>query len=422
MKKHYSIQISACIGVILASIYFTKLSFAENLLSIPVSTGDEISVERFPASGKSLILWLAPEYGFRGAHRAMAQAMQNQNIEVWQADILESLFLPLSTNAIKKLNGERVADLIEQAHKISGKKIIIAADSYASINALKGAHQWQQRKHVENYLMGAILFSPNTYQSIPPLGQLPQYMPIVSATNIPLMIYQAKGHGNMGQFKSLIKKLQQHGNAVYSQIVEKTSIRFYENKPDKKSRRQFHLLAKNIKMMISILEKEQVPEKPVALKNENKNNNNGIDIYLKAYKGSITPKAINLTNAYGQKVIKNNFKGKVTVINFWATWCPPCVKEIPSLNRLNKKMKGQAFELISINYAEDRKTILDFMKKVKVDFPVLLDPNGSFAKKWNVIAYPSTFVIDSKGNIKYGVNAAIEWDKDDVIKQITSLM
>ena len=84
-------------------------------------------------------------------------------------------------------------------------------------------------------------------------------------------------------------------------------------------------------------------------------------------------------------------------------------------------MKDYPFELISINYAEDQKTILDFMKKVNVEFPVLLDKDGTFARKWNVIAYPSTFVIDKSGRIKYGVNAAIEWDSPELIEKIKSL-
>lgn len=91
--------------------------------------------------------------------------------------------------------------------------------------------------------------------------------------------------------------------------------------------------------MISVLEKHSVPSQPVALK-KTKENKSGIDIYLKDYRGAITPIAINLNDAYGKPVVKNNFKGKVTVINFWATWCPPCVQEIPSLNRLKKKMQG----------------------------------------------------------------------------------
>ena len=85
-------------------------------------------------------------------------------------------------------------------------------------------------------------------------------------------------------------------------------------------------------------------------------------------------------------------------------------------------MSNLPFELISINYAEEQETILEFLKKVKVEFPVLLDKNGGFAKKWHVITYPSTFVIDKKGKIKYGVNAAIEWDDPEVVEKIKSLL
>ena len=85
-------------------------------------------------------------------------------------------------------------------------------------------------------------------------------------------------------------------------------------------------------------------------------------------------------------------------------------------------MADLPFELISINYAEDKKTILEFMKKVNVEFPVLLDQNGNFARKWNVITYPSTFVINKEGNIIYGVNAAIEWDSPEFIQKLKSLL
>lgn len=408
-------------SVLISSLLLSQICFAENEFVVPVSSGDEITVDKFPASGKYLVLWLAPEYGFRGAHRSMARMLTEQNIEVWQSNVIESLFLPVGSASIKKQDGKHVADLIEFAHKITGKKIIVAADSYATLLALYGAHQWQQRKQTKPYLIGAILFSPNTYAAIPPLGQLPEYMPIISATNIPIMIYQEKNSGNIGQFSTLVEKLQQHGNPVYFRLTSKIISIFYEEELTKEMLQQLRPLPINIKKMIPVLEKHTVPEKPIALKTL-KDNKSGLDNYLKKYTGSITPLPIKLKDAYGDSVIKDDYKGQVTIINFWATWCGPCVEEIPSLNRLKKKMKGLPFELISINYAEDNKTILDFMKKVNVEFPVLLDQDGTFAQQWNVIAYPSTFVIDTNGEIKYGVNAAIEWDNPDFITKIKSLL
>lgn len=404
-----------------ASFLVSEVCFAETDMVITVSTGDEITVERFPASGKYLMVWLAPEYGFRGAHRSLARMLTEQNIEVWQSNIVESLFMPQGSTSIKKLNGLRVADIIEHAHKITGKKIIVVGDSYATVSALQGAHQWQRKNHIKPYLIGAVLFSPYTYSTIPPLGQLPEYMPVISSTNIPIMIYQAKNNGNIGQFDSLVEKLQQHGNPVYTRLTPRVMSLFYEEMPTKEMLEQVKPLPISIKKMISVLEKHSVPKKPITLKRL-KENKSGIDIYLKKYKGSVTPLAINLQDSNGHAVVKNNFKGQVTLINFWATWCPPCVEEIPSLNRLKQKMAGLPFELISVNYAEDKKTILDFMGKIKVEFPVLLDQNGDFAKKWNVITYPSTFVIDKEGKIRYGVNAAIEWDNPEFIEKLKALL
>ena len=268
--------------VLVFSLFTSNLCFAENEITVPVSSGDEITVEHFPASGKYLILWLAPEYGIREAHRSMARMLTKQNIEVWQSNILESLFLPQGSTAIKKLDGKHVADLIEHAHKTTGKKIIVAGDSYATISALLGAHQWQKRNQTKPYLIGAILFSPYTYTSIPPLGQLPEYMPIISATNIPIMIYQAKNGGNIGQFDSLVEKLQQHGNPVYTRMTPKIMSMFYEKKPTAEMKQQVKPLSLYIKKIIPLLEKYPVPQKPIKMK-VTKEHNSGIDIYLKEF-------------------------------------------------------------------------------------------------------------------------------------------
>ena len=123
----------------------------------------------------------------------------------------------------------------------------------------------------------------------------------------------------------------------------------------------------------------------------------------------------------GKTVSLNDFRGKVVLLNIWATWCPPCVEEIPSLNRLKQEMQGNKFQLISINYAESPQHIREFMRKVAVDFPVLVDPDGKLSAQWKVVAFPSTFVIGPDGNIHYGVNAAIHWDAPEVVQQLNQL-
>ena len=85
-------------------------------------------------------------------------------------------------------------------------------------------------------------------------------------------------------------------------------------------------------------------------------------------------------------------------------------------------MQGKPFQLISVDYAEDRETIEAFMKEVNVDFPVLLDTDGKVSAEWNVVVFPSTFVIAPDGKIVDGVKGGIHWDTEEVIKQIDNLL
>ena len=389
--------------------------------SVTVADDIEILVDRYAATGDYLLLWLAPEYGFRKAHRSMARRLPAQGIEVWQVDVVEALFLPQGTASLKQLDGSHVAELIEIAHRASGKKIAVVGDSYAAISALRGARQWQNRTQVEPYLIGAILFTPYSYAYIPALGLTPEYLPIVESTNIPLVIYQAKNSATFNQFDELLEKLRTNESPVYTRLVPEVMSLFYQEPPTTAMNKNAESILLSLKQMLPLLARHQVPGRPAPV-NRAATTKSGIDIYLKEFKGKAQPAPISLNDINGDPFIKDDFGGKVTLVNFWATWCPPCIEEIPSLNRLQQKMAGRPFEILSINYAEDKNTVSSFLQRVPVDFPVLLDHAGNYAEQWNVISYPSTFVIDTQGRIRYGVNAAIEWDGPEIISKLESLM
>jgi thiol-disulfide isomerase/thioredoxin len=418
MTTVFRLLLSFFLGIQVAIV---NTSVAAEEIVAAVSDGVDITITRFPAQGEYLLIWLAPEYGFRSAHRSLANKLSEQKIEVWQADIVESLFLPQGNSSLKQLDGKYVADLIEYARELSGKKIVIAGDSYAAMSALLGARHWQSRSQADPYLVGAILFSPYSYAYIPPLGLPPEYQPIVESTNIPLVIYQALNSGIVGQFDQLLVKLRTNDSPIYTSMVPNVMSLFYEEKPTPAMKNSARPIPASIRQMLPVLARHEIPAQPVPLK-KMLTAKSGIDIYLKDFNGNSEPAAFTLPDIDGNTMIKSDFTDKVTVVNFWASWCPPCIEEIPSLNRLKQKMQGRPFELISINYAEDRKTVLSFMQRVKVDFPVLLDHSGTTAHRWNVITYPSTFVIDRQGKFRYGVNAAIEWDAPELIQKLESLM
>ena len=383
--------------------------------------GQEFNLIRFRAEGEYLALWLAPEYGFRDAHRALAQQLAEEGIEVWQGDLAEDLFLPPGTASLKQLDGAYVAELIVHAHRQTGKKIVVAGDSYAAITVLRGARQWQLTSPAAPYLTGAVLFTPYSYAYIPPLGLPPPYLPIVESTNIPMIIFQAEDSATWNEFDTLLQKLRSHDSAVYTRKVNGVMSLFYEDPPTEAMIQAARPLARHIRRMLPLLAQHDYPLKaaPLVTTVETKS---GIDIYLREFEGNTRPGPIALRDISGKPFDRAEFAGKVTLVNFWATWCPPCIEEIPSLNRLQRKLDGQPFELISINYAQDRDTVSKFLQKIPVEFPVLLDTDGAYAKSWNVISFPSTFVIDKSGHIRYGVNAAIDWDAPELLDKLEQLM
>ena len=163
----------------------------------------EIEIHHYPADGEMLALWIASGSGLQPRHAALAAQLSHYEVESWQVDLIESLFLPRGTNSIRNLNPALLVELIEQAHAQTGKTIVLIGNSYAAIPVLRSMRQWQTR-HQGDYLKGAILFSPNAYASIPALGMEPDYIPETGATNLPVMIFQSARHGNRWQLDRLV--------------------------------------------------------------------------------------------------------------------------------------------------------------------------------------------------------------------------
>ena len=100
----------------------------------------------------------------------------------------------------------------------------------------------------------------------------------------------------------------------------------------------------------------------------------------------------------GTKVSLYELRGKSVILNFWATWCPPCVREMPRLDEFYQKHKNEII-LIGVNLGEKNKTIERFLQRVNVTFPIVKDKNKSIEKSYNILIRPSTFFIDKNGVI-----------------------
>ena len=115
-------------------------------------------------------------------------------------------------------------------------------------------------------------------------------------------------------------------------------------------------------------------------------------------------------------------RGEVTLVNFWASWCPPCVHEMPSMSRLNDDYREQPFTILAINLGERIEDIQNFLQQHPVNFPVLLDPQQQLPRQWKVFAFPTSYIIDKQGRIRYSVAGGIDWTSDEAKRAIQGLL
>lgn len=130
-----------------------------------------------------------------------------------------------------------------------------------------------------------------------------------------------------------------------------------------------------------------------------------------------------LKDVSGTMVSLASYKGKVVLLNFWATYCPPCREEIPGMNALSRKMKGKPFAILAVSTDRTLANVKDFMKENPMHFPVLLDSNSQVSRSlYKVFMIPTTFLIDKKGNIAKIYYGGQEWAEPAIMKEIEALL
>lgn len=119
-----------------------------------------------------------------------------------------------------------------------------------------------------------------------------------------------------------------------------------------------------------------------------------------------------------------DLRGKVVLLNFWATWCPPCRREMPSMERLYQKLNGEDFTVIAVNQMESGDHVFAYTGQLEVDptFTILFDRDSRVSNSYRVNGLPTTYLIDKQGNIRFRAIGGREFDHPDVEKQIMQLM
>ncbi|PYU16343.1 MAG: TlpA family protein disulfide reductase [Acidobacteria bacterium] len=116
-----------------------------------------------------------------------------------------------------------------------------------------------------------------------------------------------------------------------------------------------------------------------------------------------------------------DLRGKVVVLNFWATWCPPCVEEMPSLNRLQQHLAPQGVTVLGVSVDDDAAAYDRFLRAQGIHFPTYRDPSKKIALKYGTSMYPETYIIGRNGRIARKIIGPQNWDSPELLAYLQSL-
>ncbi len=128
-----------------------------------------------------------------------------------------------------------------------------------------------------------------------------------------------------------------------------------------------------------------------------------------------------LTDLDGNQHRLSDYRGQVLIINFWATWCPPCREEMPSMQRAWEQLVKEGILMFGIDVGESEDTIFQFTANYPVEFPLLMDLDSTVINQWPVVGLPTTFVVDPKGRIIYRAIGGREWDDPALLALVRAL-
>ena len=403
-----------------------QITFAQENHSIVVNPDTEIETTIYKAKGDTLFLWLYSEAGPQKSEDEIANILVKNNIEVWRVDLFAAHFLPIASSSMDRIPDTDFSQLIDYAYQRTGKKIIPVTTGRGSLPLLRGVRHWQSQHKNSRALGGVILMSPKFYVETPDPGTKAKLLPVVKQTNLAIFILQPQKSPWYWKLNETIPALEQGGSDVIVKRIKGVRDRYYF-RPDADEQEKTEsiklpaTLKQAAKYLTSLPYKKRdvifAENKKIKIKTGKKERS------LKVFQGNPNPPELKLDDMNKQSVDLKNYKGKVVLVNFWASWCPPCVHEMPSMQKLQNRLFSKGFTILGVNMAEDEKTVQQFLNsKANVQFPILFDKEGAALKKWGVFAFPTSYVIDKKGLIRYAIFGGVDWEKESIVKKITHLL
>ena len=394
--------------------------------SVPVE-GADVPILVAPAQGDRLVLWLPPEEGPAPRQLPTARGLAASGVEVWLPDLHSGWFLAPGSYSLAEVPPVAVAHLIDAA-AASGKQVYLVAGGRTGQLALAAARAWQQQPARRGTLGGVLLLYPKLYGRTPQGGEDAQFVPIVRATNAPVFLMQPENSSGWWRIIDAASALQAGGAAVYVQKLPAVSDGFEvrdETRPgEPEMTARLPAMLDNALALLGAI--GPAPAVAAALAGPagsaaSAARDAGADL-LRPVREPFPAPPLALPDLAGRPVDLAALRGQVVLVNFWATWCPPCVEEIPSLDRLHAQLAPRGFTVLAVDVGEDRATVERFLADKPVRFPVLLDPEGGSFKTWKAYAFPTSVVLDRAHRARYAVYGAFAWDSIEVVEALGRLL
>jgi len=384
----------------------------------------EIPVRVFPAEGSRLAIWLPPEEGPAPRQLPTADALAQRGIEVWMPDLHAAWFLAPGTQSLAAVEPAAIAALIDAA-AATGKTVYLLAGGRTAQLALEGVRAWQASSASAGSVGGAVLLYPKLYARTPQGGEDAEFSAAVRGTNAPLFVLQPELSSGWWRIGTVAEALRTGGASVYVQKLAGVSDGFEAREETRPGELEMTArLPAIVDRALTLLGVYGAAPRAAA------------DVDRSARAGRAEPAGellrpvaepfpappLALPDLAGVAVDLATRRGRVALVNFWATWCPPCVEEIPSLNRLHERLAPLGFEVLAVDVGETAEQVQEFLRERPVEFPVLLDAAGETFKRWKAYAFPTSLLLDRQHRVRYAVYGALAWDSPEVIEVVSGLL
>ena len=130
----------------------------------------------------------------------------------------------------------------------------------------------------------------------------------------------------------------------------------------------------------------------------------------------------NLPLLSGENRSLSSYRGRVIMLNFWATWCPPCVQEMPSMENLYRRFKDQGLEILAVNVGENQSTVQNFINRYRFTYPIPMDRNSRISRQYGLRYFPTTYIIDRSGQVISMTVGFKQWDTPQMISAFEALL